>query len=336
MVLNSSGVSERFTWIDRTQSWLRYYSVIQDQCDNYAMCGANSLCDISKSPVCVCLDSFVPKSSRYWGLQDWSDGCVRKTPLSCDNDGGVGFLKITGIKLPDTSRSRVNKSIGLEECNKVCLKNCSCMAYANSDIRGAGSGCLLWFSDLLDIRTFPVGGQDLYVRLSASDLAHIETKNKWSRRKLIVVMTGSIVSFVALLAIGCIFFVQRKNLINQENDYSGKRKGSTRKATEEESAWKLWIEGRPLDLVDECLEDSCDLSEILRCIHVGLLCVQQKPEDRPNMSTAVLMLGSEGKLPEAMQPGFFSERNFPESESSTSKHESCSTNEITFTLVEPR
>ncbi|KAF6167149.1 hypothetical protein GIB67_029787, partial [Kingdonia uniflora] len=54
--------------------------------------------------------------------------------------------------------------------NDWCLKNCSCVAYANSDIREEGSGCVMWFSDLLDIRIAPTNGQDIYLRLAASEL----------------------------------------------------------------------------------------------------------------------------------------------------------------------
>jgi len=44
-----------------------------------------------------------------------------------------------------------------------------------------------------------------------------------------------------------------------------------------------------LELVDDILDDATTFSlEILRCIHVGLLCVQQNPENRPNMSSVVL------------------------------------------------
>ncbi|KAK7301857.1 hypothetical protein RJT34_12733 [Clitoria ternatea] len=58
-------------------------------------------------------------------------------------------------------------------------------------------------------------------------------------------------------------------------------------------AWKLWKEGRPLELIDKSLEDTCFVSQILHCIHVSLLCVQQHPEDRPGMSRVLLMLVSE-------------------------------------------
>lgn len=40
-----------------------------------------------------------------------------------------------------------------------------------------------------------------------------------------------------------------------------------------------------------------------------LCCVQQCPENRPNMSSAVLMLGSEAALPRPKRPGFFTGRN---------------------------
>ncbi|XP_028121658.1 G-type lectin S-receptor-like serine/threonine-protein kinase SD1-1 [Camellia sinensis] len=62
-------------------------------------------------------------------------------------------------------------------------------------------------------------------------------------------------------------------------------------------AWRLYKEGRSLELIDEALWDSCYLSEVLRSIHAGLLCVQQSPKDRPSMSSVVLMLGGEGTLP---------------------------------------
>jgi hypothetical protein len=168
MVLNASGVSQRFTWIDRSHSWVLYYVVIVDQCDNYAFCGAYASCNINKSPVCSCLQGFEPKSPRDWSFLDWSDGCARRTLLDCDK--GDGFLKHAGVKLPDTTYASVNKSIGLEKCGELCSNNCFCTAYANSDVRGGGSGCILWFRDLIDIREFSDGGQDLYIRVAASEL----------------------------------------------------------------------------------------------------------------------------------------------------------------------
>jgi hypothetical protein len=57
-------------------------------------------------------------------------------------------------------------------------------------------------------------------------------------------------------------------------------------------AWKLWIEDKPMELIDELVSNSCTLFSVLRYIHVGLLCVQQRLEDRPNMSTVVQMLTS--------------------------------------------
>ncbi|KAK9152090.1 hypothetical protein Syun_010399 [Stephania yunnanensis] len=94
----------------------------------------------------------------------------RRTALDCDN--GDGFQRFSSAKVPDTAFSWVDKSRSLGECQIKRLKNCSCTAYANTDIRGSGSGCVLLFGDLIDIREFSEGaGQDLYVRLAASELA---------------------------------------------------------------------------------------------------------------------------------------------------------------------
>lgn len=51
----------------------------------------------------------------------------------------------------------------------MCLRNYSCTAYANSNIKG-GSGCLLWFDDLIDIRYFTQNGLEFYVRMVALKL----------------------------------------------------------------------------------------------------------------------------------------------------------------------
>ncbi|RDY00484.1 G-type lectin S-receptor-like serine/threonine-protein kinase SD1-1, partial [Mucuna pruriens] len=70
-------------------------------------------------------------------------------------------------------------------------------------------------------------------------------------------------------------------------------------------AWRLWTEGRPKDLMDEFLGERCTSSEVIRCIHVGLLFVQQRTEDRPDMSAVVLMLNGEKLLPQPTAPGFY-------------------------------
>ena len=96
------------------------------------------------------------------------------------------------------------------------------------------------------------------------------------------------------------------------------------------------MEEKSSELIDESLKDSCILFEVLRAVQVGLLCVQQSPEDRPTMSTVVLMLTSDISLPQPKEPGFFTERKVFEQESSSSKVDTCSANEITITLLAAR
>ncbi|EOY28547.1 Cysteine-rich RLK 29, putative isoform 1 [Theobroma cacao] len=56
-------------------------------------------------------------------------------------------------------------------------------------------------------------------------------------------------------------------------------------------ARKNWREGTALNLIDPTLRDG-SRNEMLRCIHIGLLCVQENVADRPTMATVVLMLNS--------------------------------------------
>ncbi|KAM0007954.1 putative protein kinase RLK-Pelle-DLSV family [Helianthus debilis subsp. tardiflorus] len=75
-------------------------------------------------------------------------------------------------------------------------------------------------------------------------------------------------------------------------------------------ALELWNEGRGLEFMDPILNDSCSHTEVMTCIHVGLLCVQDHARDRPTMSEVISMLTNENlHLPEPKQPAFFIERH---------------------------
>ncbi|XP_075669496.1 G-type lectin S-receptor-like serine/threonine-protein kinase At4g27290 isoform X2 [Castanea sativa] len=504
IVLNQTSSSrERYTWIEAENVWRLYSSVPRDYCDNYGLCGANGNCILSGSPVCQCLEGFEPKSQEKWSVMDWSQGCVRNKPLSCHKDG---FVKFNELKLPDTTNSWVNKSMSLKECRDKCLNNCSCMAYTNSDIRGEGSGCALWFGDLVDIRQFPAGGQELYIRMSVSEIE--AKKGRRMKRAVIVAVSLAVVSGMLLIIgfyicrsrtklkernevvvhqnnggqnedlelpfldfstiasatdnfeinnklgkggfgpvykgiledgqeiavkrlstssgqglnefkseVRLIAKLQHRNLIkllacciqdeekmlvyeympNKSLDsfifdfgmartfggdqsegntnrvvgtygymapeyafdgqfstksdvfsfgillleiISGKKSRGFYDPNHNHNligiAWILWNEGRPLDLIDECLGETYTLSEVLRCIHLSPLCVQQRPEDRPSMSSVVVVLGSECALPQSKKPGFFLEKDSNVAHGFSSKHELPSTNEITITVLEAR
>ncbi|KAK2458403.1 putative receptor protein kinase [Trifolium repens] len=55
--------------------------------------------------------------------------------------------------------------------------------------------------------------------------------------------------------------------------------------------WRNWREGTIINIIDPSL-NKCSQNEIMRCIHIGLLCVQENLVDRPNMANIALMLGS--------------------------------------------
>ncbi|KAH9651185.1 G-type lectin S-receptor-like serine/threonine-protein kinase [Citrus sinensis] len=566
-------LGQRFTWSNNTQTWDLYSKAPRDECDTYGLCGAYGVCIISKSPVCQCLKGFKTKSGGY---MDWHEGCVRSKALNYSRQDG--FIKFTELKLPDANFSRVSKSVNLKECREKCLENSSCMAYTNSDIRGGGSGCAMWFGDLIDMRSFPDGGQDFYIRMSASELGM-----KGEPTTKIVVLVISAVALlavvlisgylihkrrrnIAVLYLDCICFfrlvlsiiisvktetdqenedqnidlelplfelatisnatnnfsinnklgeggfgpvykgtlvdgqeiavkrlskisdqglkelknevilfskLQHRNLVkllgccihgeeklliyefmpNKSLDYfifdqtnsklldwskrfhiicgtargllylhqdsrlriihrdlkasnvlldhdmnpkisdfglartcgGDKTEGNTNRvvgtygymAPEYASdglfstksdvfsfgillleivsgkknrgfyhsdhslnlighAWKLWNEGMPLQLIDACYQESCNRAEVIRCVHISLLCVQQHPDDRPSMPSVILMLGSEIVLPQPKQPGFLANKKSTEPDSSSSMLESSSTNTITISELEGR
>ncbi|KAF8403379.1 hypothetical protein HHK36_011481 [Tetracentron sinense] len=269
LTLNQSSLLQRLIWNVGSFEWTVIHTLPNDLCDSYGRCGANGICQMNDLPMCKCLVGFIPKSSKEWSVLNSSSGCVRRIPLDCQK--GEGFIKIGGVKLPDLLQFWLNKNMSLDECKVECLKKCSCTAYANSDIRGAGSGCLLWFGDLIDIREFTQGDGIQYIY-------------GWLHR-------------------------------NQ--------------------AWLLWKEGKALELVDAVMEDSYVVSQVMKCIQVGLLCVQKYPGDRPIMSSVVVMLSNESvTMPQPKQPGFFTGRSSTDTDFPSSNEKGCTENLVTVTVLE--
>ncbi|CAM8985923.1 unnamed protein product [Rhodiola kirilowii] len=70
-------------------------------------------------------------------------------------------------------------------------------------------------------------------------------------------------------------------------------------------AWESWRNGRIFDIIDPTLKNS-PRDEILRSIHIGLLCVQESVTARPNMASVVPMLnGISLSLPLPSRPAYF-------------------------------
>ncbi|XP_077217956.1 cysteine-rich receptor-like protein kinase 10 [Tasmannia lanceolata] len=102
-------------------------------------------------------------------------------------------------------------------------------------------------------------------------------------------------------------------------------------------AWRLWFECKSQELIDASLIDTCTVSEALRCIHIGLLCAQEDPAERPTIPSVILMLGSESLgLPQPKQPAFCVGREGSVRHQSSQSSKTCSINEVTISSVVAR
>ncbi|GLT64232.1 hypothetical protein SLA2020_367380 [Shorea laevis] len=100
-------------------------------------------------------------------------------------------------------------------------------------------------------------------------------------------------------------------------------------------AWRNWREGTASNLIDPTLRVS-STSEIMRCIHIGLLCVQENVADRPTMASVVLMLNSHSiTLSVPSRPAFFMHTTV-ESDMSSDRSFQASTNEASISELYPR
>lgn len=91
-----------------------------------------------------------------------------------------------------------------------------------------------------------------------------------------------------------------------------------------------------MELADVLIKDVPE-TEVLRCIQVGLLCVQKRPEDRPLMSAVLFMLDSENpSLPKPKQPGFYMERATSEMDDSSTWNNPFTPTELSVTKLQGR
>ncbi|KAL1537445.1 non-specific serine/threonine protein kinase [Salvia divinorum] len=95
-------------------------------------------------------------------------------------------------------------------------------------------------------------------------------------------------------------------------------------------AWKMWSEGDGLSFVEEGIASRETEEEMVKCIQIGLLCVQESPNNRPAIQTVLSMLSGEiGELPLPKQP-VFAEQN------GSTNQNGYSNNELTLTALDGR
>ncbi|KAL1214819.1 Cysteine-rich receptor-like protein kinase 34 [Cardamine amara subsp. amara] len=98
--------------------------------------------------------------------------------------------------------------------------------------------------------------------------------------------------------------------------------------------WRLWRNGSSLELLDPTIRESYQSNEVIRCIHIALLCVQEDPADRPMLPAIVVMLSSSTEtLPVPRAPGFCLS-SWPEQ--SARKYFPSSINDVSITDLDAR
>ncbi|KAH6775418.1 hypothetical protein C2S52_012979 [Perilla frutescens var. hirtella] len=195
LTMNYSGLLQQYMMNEQGDGWILMFTMPRDSCGDYGWCGHNGVCKINKTPMCECLKGFKPKSEKEWRIFDWKSGCIRQQPVDCQKEDG--FLKVEGIKFPDSLNFKLNTSMNIHECHDECLNDCNCTAYADPYFSNE-SICLMWFGDLIDMRENVGevgGGPRMYIRVPVSELGYVTNgneKNKGrAKTKLVLIAAAS-------------------------------------------------------------------------------------------------------------------------------------------------
>ncbi|KAG6514804.1 hypothetical protein ZIOFF_025177 [Zingiber officinale] len=170
--------------------WQLLWSVPEDECDDYNRCGRNSVCTWNYYAVnCDCMEGFIKIAES-----ESEAGCQKEKPLNCLSNQ---FSKVQNLKMPDPENATARGNMSLDECKNRCLKDCSCVAYA---VISGFYGCVTWPGDLLDLRTYVSGGDDLYIRLAESSTK----KHAWA-----AIVIPLLLGFFLLCCVGIVVWRKR-------------------------------------------------------------------------------------------------------------------------------
>ncbi|KAJ9553820.1 hypothetical protein OSB04_017865 [Centaurea solstitialis] len=195
----------------RTREWLQLsFTLPKDDCDKYGLCGPYGSCSTETFPSCGCLKGFEISNPKEWSARNWTSGCRRSRALDCGP--GEGFHKFSGMKLPDTQSGNAVfvANISLQECEVACKNNCLCTAYANPNFTQGGVGCLQWFGDLIDVRTYQQHGQDLFVRLAASEFLDLHSSSNRKKKQVVIRVILPILAGLVLLGLILALYIRSK------------------------------------------------------------------------------------------------------------------------------
>ncbi|XP_009609150.2 G-type lectin S-receptor-like serine/threonine-protein kinase At4g27290 isoform X2 [Nicotiana tomentosiformis] len=222
-IIDVTGEIKTLTWLNSTKQWNMFLTLPEKPCDVYGYCGAYGACSDSSSstPLCGCLPGFTPKSIKDWNLNKFSGGCVRKTSLkSCGNSSASTytleedkFWMHPHMRLPVDNHTQSFESA--LECESICLKNCSCTAYAYDDNK-----CLTWEGDLFNLQQLSqddISGMTIYVKLAASEFSVPKVEDQTHKSRRLKVALPTTIATSLLLCSFIYLFCRTRRARTKEN-----------------------------------------------------------------------------------------------------------------------
>ncbi|KAF3953167.1 hypothetical protein CMV_021368 [Castanea mollissima] len=292
-----------YIWSINLRQWNLLWTEASRHCEIDGFCGNYGICTRHKVPPCDCLKGFEPRWPGNWSIQDYSGGCIRRTPLGCSIGGIDKFLTMHDMlfgKLFGVA-TKINGTVqDIESCKLTCLRDCDCIAYAISYGECFNMKQLMSIQIPSDTET----GEDLYVRISASEQFElVGSRTKMSKKAAWIL--GVLAMLILLLSIVLAIKLWKPSADGalEESEFSLMlfKYRDLRKATKNFSQ-KLGEGGFArvamainkgedlLPLLDFKLEGNANVEELTRACKVACWCIQDGPRDRPTMGTVVKIL----------------------------------------------
>ncbi|KAL4654939.1 hypothetical protein ACB092_01G415800 [Castanea dentata] len=219
-VLDVTGDLNLYIWSSYSQTWNLLWTEASRHCEIDGFCGNYGICIQHKAPLCDCPKGFEPRWPGNWSTQDYSGGCIRRTPLGCSNGGIDKFLTMPNMHLGNLFRvaTKINGTVqDIEACKLACLRDCDCIAYS------CYGECFLYMKQLMNLQISPgtVTGENLYVRISASEqFEYIGSRTKMSKKVASILGVSAMLILLLSIVLAIILWKPSADGALEESEFS--------------------------------------------------------------------------------------------------------------------
>ncbi|TYI99672.1 hypothetical protein E1A91_A13G033200v1 [Gossypium mustelinum] len=216
--LGSDGHLKAYEWKD--SKWEGTDLLPIDPCSYPFACGNYSVC---LKEGCSCPVDASENGTTYFKPINYTKpdlGCYAVSPISCESFIHQSFLELQGYYFHPVKKHLISETKTLKECKALCLINCSCEAFMDTE-----GSCYFLSGGLSIAKNYSSGygtynDNSVFIKVQSSPISQSPNKNVSSPKYTSVIVSSTLGAIFGVFLI-CAFIILgfRKGFQEVEEDY---------------------------------------------------------------------------------------------------------------------